>query len=124
VSIRTQVVDLGVFTPDEGSFGAVVSISAHLPSAIRRRLYPLLERCLKPGGLLVLEAYTPAQLALGTGGPKDEDMLMSAAKISAEFPGLKPVLLRELERDVTEGTFHTGRAAVVQFVGRKKSHEG
>jgi hypothetical protein len=59
------------------------------------------------------------QLTPGTGGPKDEDMLMSAEKLRAEFQGLKPVLLRELERDVMEGTFHTGRAAVVQFVGRK-----
>jgi SAM-dependent methyltransferase len=119
VSIQTQVADLATFTPEANHYGAVVSIFAHLPSTIRRRLYPLVVRSLKPGGLLVLEAYTPAQLAYETGGPKDPDMLLSVPKILEEFGGLEMVLLRELERDVMEGTFHFGRSAVVQYVGRK-----
>jgi SAM-dependent methyltransferase len=119
VSIQTQVADLATFNPEPNHYGAVVSIFAHLPSAIRRRLYPLVVRALKPGGLLVLEAYTPAQLAYTTGGPKDEDMLLSVPKVLEEFGGLEMVLLRELERDVMEGNFHFGRSAVVQYVGRK-----
>jgi SAM-dependent methyltransferase len=119
VALRTEVADLGDFEPEPEQYAAVVSISAHLPGAVRRRLYPLVERCLKPGGLLVLEAYTEAQLARTTGGPKDPDMLMSAAKIRAELSNLEPVLLRELERDVREGVGHTGVASVVQFIGRK-----
>jgi SAM-dependent methyltransferase len=119
VSIETRAADLASFEPEPGRYGAVVSIFAHLPSVIRNRLYPLLVRSLKPGGLFVLEAYTPAQLALATGGPKDEDMLMNSGKITAEFPGLKPLILRELERDVMEGNLHYGRSAVVQFVGKK-----
>ena len=119
VDIRTQVVDLRDFEPEREHYRSVVSISAHLPGAVRRRLYPLLERCLVPGGILLLEAYAEAQLARDTGGPRDADMLMTPAKISAELPGLEPILLRELERDVREGVAHTGMAAVVQFIGRK-----
>ncbi len=48
VSIRTEVVDLATYEPSAGSFGSVVSISAHLPSVVRRRLYPLIEQCLQP----------------------------------------------------------------------------
>lgn len=119
VDIRIQVADLRDFEPEREHYGSVVSISAHLPGAVRRRLYPLLERCLVPGGILLLEAYAEAQLARSTGGPRDADMLMTPAKIRAELPGLEPVLLRELERDVREGIAHTGMATVVQFIGRK-----
>ena len=47
-------------------------------------------------------------------------MLMSEAKIRTELPNLQPILLKEVERDVSEGRYHTGLASVVQFIGRKK----
>lgn len=119
VAIRTEVADLETFEPEAESYGAVVSISAHLPSAIRKRLYPRLERCLLPGGLFLLEAYSEAQLERDTGGPKDLDLLMTTGKIRSELPGLEPLHLRELVREVNEGRRHRGSAAVVQFIGRK-----
>lgn len=121
VEIQTEVVDLGMYEPEANHYGSVVSISAHLPSVIREKLYPLVERCLRPGGLILLEAYSENQLARDTGGPKDSDMLMTRAKIEREFPNCEPILLRELEREVCEGTYHTGVASVVQFIGRKKA---
>jgi len=121
VEIQTEVTDLGLFEPEENHYGSVVSISAHLPGAVRNRLYPLLERCLKPGGLILLEAYSENQLAHDTGGPKDSDMLMTLTKIEREFPNCEPILLCELEREVCEGSYHTGMASVVQFIGRKKA---
>lgn len=121
VAIRTEVADLATYHPPANAFSSVVSISAHLPSALRRRLYPLVTAALKPGGILLLEAYARAQLARDTGGPKDQDMLLSAAIVREEFPQLEIVLLREIERDVVEGKFHTGLASVVQFIGRKRA---
>jgi len=120
VEIQTEVADLARFEPEENYYGSVVSISAHLPSAVRNKLYPRVERCLKPGGIILLEAYTEDQLAKHTGGPKDPDLLMTRAKIEREFPNFEPILLRELEREVCEGTYHTGIASVVQFIGSKK----
>ena len=121
VEIQTEVADLGMFEPEANHYGSVVSISAHLPSAVREKLHPLVERCLRPGGLILLEAYSENQLSRDTGGPKDSDMLMTRAKIEGEFPNCEPILLRELEREVCEGTYHTGVASVVQFIGRKKA---
>jgi SAM-dependent methyltransferase len=121
VRIRTEVADLAIYDLPENHFGSVFSIFAHLPSSLRRKLYPLVERSLKPGGIFLLEAYTPAQLPKNTGGPKDPDMLMNVAKLTAEFPGLEVILARELDREIIEGKFHTGLASVVQFIARKKS---
>lgn len=120
VNIRTEVVDLAQYEPPADAFGAVVSIFAHLPSSLRARLYPLVEQSLKPGGIFLLEAYSKKQIERNTGGPKDVDMLMSASDLESAFPNCEVVLLREMEREVVEGTFHTGVASVVQFLGRKK----
>jgi cyclopropane fatty-acyl-phospholipid synthase-like methyltransferase len=119
VTIHTEVVDLADFEPEPGRYQSVVSIFAHLPSTVRQRLYPRIQRALKSGGLILVEAYSEEQVAFATGGPRDTDMLMSVAKIRKELSGFEPILLREIEREVVEGKYHTGRAAVVQFIGRK-----
>lgn len=121
VEIQTEIADLGMFEPVANHYGSVISISAHLPSAVRNRLYPLVERCLKPDGIILLEAYSEDQLGRNTGGPNDLDMLMTCAKIEREFPNCQPIILREVEREVREGTSHTGMASVVQFIGKKRA---
>jgi hypothetical protein len=75
---------------------------------------------LKPGGILLLEAYTKAQISRNTGGPKDSDMLMDLAELEQQFPNCESILAREIDREVIEGKFHTGLACVVQFIARKK----
>lgn len=55
VSIRTEVADLAKYEPLANCYGSVVSISAHLPSDVRRRLYPQVEQSLKPGGIILLD---------------------------------------------------------------------
>jgi SAM-dependent methyltransferase len=122
VSIRTAVTDLADYSPPENHFGSVISIFAHLPSRLRQRLYPLIERALKPGGILLLEAYTLGQLPKTTGGPKDPDLLVSATGLRNEFPHLEVVLARELDRDVAEGGHRAGGlGSVVQFIACKKA---
>jgi len=120
VKIRTEVADLANYELPANSFGSVISIFAHLPGALRRQLYPAVERSLRPGGILLLEAYTPAQLPKSTGGPKDPDLLMSAAGLRREFPQLEVVLARELDRNVLEGGHRFGGVgSVIQFMARK-----
>ena len=122
VTIQTLVADLADYTPPANTYGSVISIFAHLPSVLRRRLYPLVERSLKPGGILMLEAYTLAQLPKTTGGPKDPDMLMSAAGLRNDFPACEVLLAREIDRDVLEGGHrYGGVGSVVQFIARKRA---
>jgi SAM-dependent methyltransferase len=120
VEIKTLLADLATYEPEANHYGSVVSIFAHLPGTVRNRLYPLIEQSLKPGGILLLEAYTKHQLTRDTGGPKDVDMLMTMDKLQREFPNLEPVHLRELEREITEGAAHSGMGSVVQFIGKKQ----
>jgi hypothetical protein len=121
VSIQTATVDLTTYTPPADSFGAVVSISAHLPSQVRKRLHRLVAQSIKPGGVIILEGYSQAQINRNTGGPKDTDMLLNYSDIENEFPNFEVLLSREVEREVIEGSFHTGLASVVQFIGKRKA---
>lgn len=119
VTLRSEVVDLAVYTPPPNTFGSVVSIFAHVPSAVRKRLYPRVVKALLPNGIIVLEAYAKAQIGRGTGGPKDPDLLLTADELAEDFTGLEVLLCREIEREVVEGSLHTGMASVVQLVARK-----
>jgi hypothetical protein len=69
----------------------------------------------------LLEAYSKEQIKRNTGGPKDVDMLMTCTDLEETFANCEVVLSREIEREVVEGTFHTGLASVVQFLGRKRA---
>jgi len=119
VSITTELADMADFSIAQNTWDGVVSIFCHIPPAMRAELHRQVVAGLKPGGVLVLEAYTPDQLALGTGGPKVKEMTMTAEDLRRELEGLEFDLVQELERDVTEGIFHTGKGAVVQLIARK-----
>jgi SAM-dependent methyltransferase len=119
VNITTITCDLAEFSIEVESLDAVISIFCHLPPAMRRALHSRIVAGLKPGGALLLEAYTPAQLAHGTGGPADASMTMTLQQLEHELQGLDFEIARELERDVIEGKYHTGTGAVVQVLARK-----
>ena len=119
VEIETAVADLLNFEIMTGAWAGIVAIFAHLPPVIRRRVHADAVRGLRPGGMFVLEAYTPAQLAFATGGPKSLDLLMTLSVLREELAGLEFLVGRELEREVIEGDGHTGRGAVLQILARR-----
>ncbi len=119
VTITTVVADLAEFDMGSGRWDGIVSIFCHLPPEVRTGLHRRVVQGLRRGGVFVLEAYTPAQLLLKTGGPPSEEMMMSLALLREELRGLSFLHAVETEREVREGTQHTGRGAVVQLVAVK-----
>lgn len=122
VEIETIVSDLQDFDIEPSSREGIVSISAHLPPSIRTRLHRQVVQGLKPGGVLILEAYTEKQLeTVGTGGPPADqrEKFMSLSELKNELAGLTFVTARETERNFNEGKYHQGPGAVVQIVAKK-----
>jgi len=119
VAISLLHADLAEFEIKPQAWDGILACYCHLPAAIRAPLYQAAVHGLKSGGAFVLEAFSKGQLANDTGGPKSLDMLMSLAELKAELVGLEFVHAVEIERDVLEGSGHTGRAAVVQILGVK-----
>jgi SAM-dependent methyltransferase len=119
VSITTTVADLQDFVIAPGAWQGIVSVFAHVPSALRRRVHAAVVAGLAPGGVFVLEAYAPEQLGFGTGGPRDPDLLMPLSALREELQGLTLEIAEACEREVVEGAHHTGVASVVRIVGVK-----
>jgi SAM-dependent methyltransferase len=119
VRIETIVCDLAHFDIEPESLDGVVSIFAHTPPQVRKELHRKIVNGLRPGGVLILEAYRPDQLKYKTGGPPSADMMMTLEGLEEELKGLNIDYGVELDRDVVEGKFHTGKGAVVQIIGVK-----
>lgn len=119
VTIETCASDLARFEFAPSRYAGIISIWAHLPPGVRRVVHEKCVEALIPGGLMVLEAYTPAQIGRGTGGPSDPAFCMGAGNLRDELRGLDFEMLVERERHVAEGKYHNGSSAVVQMVARK-----
>jgi len=119
VRVDAAVGDLAEFDLGDGRWDLVVSSFAHLPPSVRRDLHRRVVTALKPGGMLLLEAYTPDQVGRGTGGPPTPELTMTLAGLREELGPLELIHAEELEREVSEGTGHTGLGSVVQVIGRK-----
>jgi len=119
VIVMAERGELETFHIQPNSWDLVVSIYAHTPQELRRKLHRQVVAGLKPGGVFVLEAYTPAQIANNTGGPKDASLMPTAELLRSELAGLVFDRIEEVERDVVEGSLHTGTAHVVQVVAHR-----
>lgn len=120
VSIDTLVADLADYNLGEAKWDFIVGIFCHMPPPVRTKVLSAIPAALKSGGYALFECYSPAQLERDTGGPKSIDMMYSSAIFDETLGSLETVENEEIERDVVEGKYHTGRAAVVQYIGRKK----
>jgi len=119
VIVMAERGELETFYIQPNSWDLVVSIFAHTPQELRRKLHRQVVAGLKPGGVFVLEAYTPAQIAKNTGGPKDASLMPTAEMLRSELAGLVFDRIEEVEREVVEGSLHTGTAHVVQVVAHR-----
>lgn len=121
VSVAAEVGDLATADLGVDRWNAIVSIFAHLPPAVRRELHRRVVAALAPGGVFLLEAYTPSQIGRGTGGPQTAELTMTLDALRQELAGLDIVVGQELDRDVVEGPGHSGAGSVVQVIARKVS---
>ena len=119
VEIETIEANLHDFEIEPEAWQGIVATFVHLTVDLRRRVLKKCVHGLANGGVLILEAFTPSQLKYDTGGPKDPMQLYTLADLRNDLVGLTIEYGEELERDVSEGKRHTGKAAVVQVVARK-----
>ena len=119
VNIETSCGDLAAFQPAPQSVDLVVAIWMHLPPPLRAQVLHRAVAALRPGGHLILEAYTPRQLELGTGGPPQLELLWEPETSRGELAGLELLVLHERRRWIEEGPYHHGDSAVLQILGRK-----
>ena len=119
VEVHAETADLATYDLGQNRWDAIVSIFAHMPKEVRADLHKRVISALKPGGVFLLEAYTPEQVGRGTGGPQDTSLTMQLEDLRMELTPLTFEIGHEIERSVVEGIGHTGMASVVQIIARK-----
>jgi len=119
VELELVHADLARYRITEGEWDGIVSIFCPLPSVVRSEVYRRAVLGLKPGGVFLLEAYTPEQINYGTGGGNSVDTMTSRESLLTDLEGLQFLHLEKVEREVIEGKYHTGLASVVQAIARK-----
>jgi SAM-dependent methyltransferase len=124
VSLDFELADVHNWTYPEAAFDVVVEIFTQFSSAKERALkWNGMRRTLKPGGLLIIQGYSPKQLEYGTGGPRQLDNLYTRAILEAAFGDYQDLLIVQEERELHEGTSHRGISAVINLTARKPVHE-
>ena len=120
VSVNFAVADVDGFSWPEAAYDGVAAIFVQFADPpLRQRMFERIVRSLRPGGTLVLQGYTPKQLEYRTGGPPILSHLYTGEMLREAFAALQIVELREYEADLTEGSGHRGRSALVGLVARK-----
>lgn len=123
VPINALHADLEVWDWPTGHVDVIASIFLHFHPDVHVRLHGKMIAALRPGGLILLEAYTPRQLehrkAGVQGGPPPE-MLFTRELLAKDFAGMDIVELDEVDTTLAEGRRHIGPASVVRLVARKR----
>jgi len=125
VTIEYQVGDFEHLSFEPESFDAIGLIYAHFPADKKHPFHKRLDTCLKPGGMVIFEAFSKRHIHYNTpgstvGGPKDVASLFSTEEIRRDFENYDILLLTEQEIDLNEGLYHIGKGSVIRFVGRKQ----
>ncbi len=113
----TDLTDLHWQCPDH--YDAVGLIYAHLPPTDRQVVHAAAAASLVPGGHLILEAFSPRQLGLPSGGPRAAEMLYEPAMLADDFAGLTLLENHALGVVLHEGSCHAGPANVVRLLARR-----
>ena len=120
VSIDFSVRDCDSWPWHEDSYDGVVAIFVQFADpAMRERLFFNIVKCLKPGGILVLQGYTPQQLVYKTGGPSIASHLYTEAMLLDAFAQMEILDLIAYEDELNEGSQHFGYSALIGLTARK-----
>ena len=119
VAIETQQADLMQCDWPVAAFDLVVTFFIHPPSDEQQVLLAAMFQALKPGGLLLFEAYGKTQANNEFGGPGDPDRCYSAAILRQALAPAEIMLLEEKTIIRRSGRFPGKPGDVVRLIARR-----
>lgn len=122
VSVNYQLADCDGFAWPSAAYDGIAAIFVQFAAPdSRKRLFARMIASLKPGGTLILQGYTPKQLEYKTGGPSALSHLYTETMLREAFRELEIIELREYETELSEGSGHHGRSALIGMVAHRPS---
>lgn len=120
VSLNFEQLDVLEWDWPENAYDLIVAIFIQFaPPPERERIMAGIRRALKPGGLLILQGYTPKQVGFATGGPGNVANMYTADLLREWFGDWKIGHLHEHESFISEGSHHHGMSALIDLVAQK-----
>ena len=119
VNINYYIQSLNDWNPEPDQYDCIALIFVHLPEGLRQQVHNAVVKALKPGGTLLLEAFTLNQLPRTSGGPKTAELLFLEEQITSDFKDLIFTTFAETQSMLNEGPLHQGLADVIQLTAIK-----
>lgn len=119
VKITTIQADLDSYEIETNMWDGIISIFCPLTESQRQRIHQQVVAGLKENGVYLIEAYTPEQVELGTGGGKSIETMTTKQSLEQDLSALKFLKLHQTIREIIEGKYHTGMGSVVQGIAVK-----
>lgn len=120
VNIDYSLCDSDGFSWGTNTYDAVIGIFIQFADpAMRARIFQQTYEALRPGGILILQGYTPKQLVYKTGGPSLIEHLYTEEMIRDLAKDFQILDLCCYEKELSEGARHTGMSALLGLVAKK-----
>lgn len=120
VTVQYEEADLLNWRWPEAEYDLVVAIFIQFASPDQRvPVIAGIRRALKPGGVLILQGYTPKQVEFATGGPSSVENMYTESLLHEWFGDWRISHLREHEDVLREGTHHHGLSALIDLIAHK-----
>ena len=120
VNIKYSLCDTDSFDWQANLYDAVIGIFIQFADPeMRARIFKQIHQTLKPGGLFILQGYTPKQLEYKTGGPSLIEHLYTEEMIRELSQGYEILDLQCYEKELSEGARHAGISALLGMVAKK-----
>lgn len=120
VSIDYSLCDSDGYHWQINAYDAIVAIFIQFADpAMRARIFKQVYLSLKPGGIFILQGYTPKQLQYKTGGPSLIEHLYTEEMIRELAQEFKILDLRCYEKELSEGARHAGMSALLGLTAQK-----
>jgi 2-polyprenyl-3-methyl-5-hydroxy-6-metoxy-1,4-benzoquinol methylase len=121
VALDIEQADVLNWTWPEAAYDLVAAIFVQFATpAVRERMFAGMLQTLRPGGLLLLQGYTPRQLEYRTGGPPCAEHLYTPQLLRDAFAAHEMVEWHEHDDVLAEGTQHAGMSALIDCVVRRR----
>lgn len=125
VTLQFENADMLAWDWGDARFDVIVAIFIQFADpAGRARQFEGIRRALKPGGLLLLQGYTPRQLEYKTGGPPAAENMYTESMLRESFGDWDVRHLCEHDDVIHEGSHHSGMSALIDLAAYKPRKNG
>lgn len=120
VKIKYDVIAANDWQATPDTYDAIGLVFLHLLPQERIQLHAALAASLRPGGKIILEAFSKEQIQLRSGGPKNISILYDVEEMEEDFKDLKIISLDKKVIHLSEGNCHKGEASVIRLLAEKE----